>query len=125
MRATKENLAIFETQKAQLEASNLKRREEAEYVAKTMDGVQIVIIRQASEVGHLYGSVRTQDISEGLTAKGFTVARTQVHIPAPIKTLGFHTVKVILHPEVSVDVKLNIAQSMEEAQAREAAQAAA
>lgn len=115
LRATKENLAHFEKQKAQLEATNLQRRAEAEAVAKKMDGAQVTVIRQASEVGHLYGSVRSQDISEALTAIGFTTNRSQVQIITPIKTLGIHTVKIVLHPEVSVQACVIVAQSDEEA----------
>ncbi len=118
MRATRDNVAFFDKQKAQLEAINLKLRQEAEHVAKAMEGVQIVMIRQASEVGHLYGSVRTQDVSEGLTKAGYTVNRTQVYIATPVKTLGIHGVKIILHPEVSVIVSVVVAQSDEEAGVR-------
>ena len=100
-RATKENMAQFEVKKAQLEATNLKQRQDAEYVAKSMDGTQIIIIRQASEVGQLYGSVRSRDISEGLTKGGFTVDKSQIIITTPIKNLGVHTVFVSLHPYLS------------------------
>lgn len=114
-RATKENIAQFDTQKAQLEAKNLKQRQEAEFVAKSMDGTQVVIIRQASEVGQLYGSVRGRDISEGLTKSGFSVDKSQIVIATPIKTLGVHTVFVTLHPEVQAPINVIIAQSEEEA----------
>jgi large subunit ribosomal protein L9 len=114
-RATKENIAQFDIQKAQLEATNLKLRKDAEFVAKSMDGAQIVIIRQASEVGQLYGSVRSRDISEGLTKGGFTVDKSQIIIEAPIKNLGVHTVFVSLHPEVRASINLIVAQSEEEA----------
>jgi large subunit ribosomal protein L9 len=115
LRATKENLSHFETQRAQLEAHNLKRRQDAEFVSKSMEGAQVVVIRQASEVGHLYGSVRSRDISDALTANGFTVSKEQIVIKNPIKTLGKHTIHVVLHPEVHVDVSVLIAQSEEEA----------
>lgn len=115
LRATKENLAHFEKERAQLEAHNLKRRQDAEFVSKSMEGAQVVVIRQASEVGHLYGSVRSRDISDALTASGFTVTKDQIVIKTPIKTLGKHTVHVVLHPEVHVDVSVLIAQSAEEA----------
>jgi len=118
LRATRDNVAFFDKQKAQLEVTNLKLRSEAESVAKTMEGVQIIAIRQASEVGHLYGSVRTQDVSEGLTATGFTVNRSQVQIVKPIKNLGIHHVRIILHPEVSVMIGVIVAQSEEEAMVR-------
>ena len=123
LRATRDNVAFFDKQKAQLEATNLKLRSEAESVAKTMEGVQIVVIRQASEVGHLYGSVRSQDVSEGLTASGYTVNRSQVQIINPIKNLGIHQVRLVLHPEVSVLVGVIVAQSDEEAAVRRQAAA--
>lgn len=114
-RATKENMAQFDIQKAQLEATNLKLRKDAEFVAKSMNGTQIIIIRQASEVGQLYGSVRGRDISESLTKSGFTVDKSQIIITSPIKNLGVHTVFVSLHPEVRAPISLIIAQSEEEA----------
>lgn len=125
LRATRDNVAFFEKQKAQLEATNLKLRSEAESVAKTMEGVQIVVIRQASEVGHLYGSVRSQDVSEGLTAAGYTVNRSQVQIITPIKNLGIHQVRLVLHPEVSLLIGVIVAQSDEEAAVRRQAAAEA
>jgi large subunit ribosomal protein L9 len=121
LRATKENLAYFEKQKAQLEATNLKLREEAQFAAGKIAGAQIIVIRQASEVGQLYGSVRPQDVSEGLTAIGFTVSRNQVEVINAIKVLGIHDVRVVLHPEVSVNVSVIVAQSQEEAEVRRAA----
>ena len=123
MRATRDNVAFFVKQKAQLEATNLKLRAEAESVAKTMEGVQIAVIRQASEVGHLYGSVRSQDVSEGLTSIGYTVNRSQVQIITPIKNLGIHLVRLVLHPEVSLLVSVIVAQSEEEAAVRRQAAA--
>ncbi len=116
MRATKANLAFFEQQRVQLEAHNLTLKSEAESVAKTMNNVQVVIIRQASEVGHLYGSVRSQDVSEALTAAGYTVNKSQVQINTPVKTLGIHELKIVLHPEVAVAVSVLVAQSAEEAE---------
>lgn len=115
LRATKENLAQFETQRAQLEATNLKRKQDAEFVGKSMDGAQVIVIRQASEVGHLYGSVRSRDISDALITSGFTVDKSQIVIKTPIKTLGKHVVHIVLHPEVQIDVSVLIAQSLEEA----------
>ena len=90
-----------------------------------MEGVQIVVIRQASEVGHLYGSVRSQDVSEGLTAAGYTVNRSQVQIITPIKNLGIHQVRLVLHPEVSLLIGVIVAQSDEEAAVRRQAAAEA
>lgn len=115
LRATKENLAFFEKQRVHLEAVNLKRKGEAEQVAAKMTNVTIVVIRQAAETGVLYGSVTSRDVAEGLTAGGYKVDRAQVAIPQPIKTLGLSKVRVILHPEVSVVVTVNVARSAEEA----------
>jgi large subunit ribosomal protein L9 len=113
MRATKENLAFFETQRAQLEATNLQRKAEAEQVAGKMTNVTVVLIRQAGETGQLYGSVAARDIAEAVTAAGFTVDKGQIVLDRPIKTLGMHPLRVMLHPEVSVTVSANVAQSEE------------
>lgn len=120
LRATPENSKQFEAQKAQLEAQNLERRKEAEAVAEKMDGLTIVILRQASEGGQLYGSVNSRDIAEGVTEAGFTVDRHQVQLAATIKQLGIETTKVSLHPEVSVEVSVNVARSADEAAAQAA-----
>ena len=116
LRATKENLAYFEKQRAQLEAQNLTRKKEAEQVAAKMEGLRVVIIRQAGESGQLYGSVSARDLSDAVTEAGFTIARGQVVLDKPIKTLGMFPLKVVLHPEVSVQVTANVAQSAEEAE---------
>src|ERR1044071_98808 len=113
MRATKDNLAYFETQRAQLEATNLQRKSEAGEVAGKMDDVTVVLIRQAGESGQLYGSVSARDIADAVTAAGYTVGKTQIVLDRPIKTLGLHPVRVMLHPEVSVTVTANVAQSEE------------
>ncbi|HKS89669.1 MAG TPA: 50S ribosomal protein L9 [Stellaceae bacterium] len=113
MRATKENLAYFETQRAQLEANNLERKSEAGEVAEKLEGVTVVVIRQAGESGQLYGSVAARDIAEAVTAAGFTVDKRQIVLERPIKTLGLHPVRVMLHPEVGVTVTANVAQSEE------------
>jgi large subunit ribosomal protein L9 len=118
MRATKENLAVFEKQRAQLEAQNLARKGEAEQVAGKMAGLAVVIIRQAGETGQLYGSVSNRDIADAVTAAGFTVERRQVLLLQPIKALGIHATRVSLHPEVDVEVKVNVAQSEDEAKAQ-------
>lgn len=115
LRASKANLEFFQTQKTHLEAENLKRRDEAESVAKKMDNVTITLIRQASETGHLYGSVRNADIADTLKADGYGIARTQVQLDAPIKTLGIHKARVVLHPEVSIYVGVVVSRSEEEA----------
>jgi large subunit ribosomal protein L9 len=116
LRATKENLAYFEKQRAQLEAQNLTRRKEAEQVADKLNGLKVVLIRQAGESGQLYGSVSARDLSDAVTAAGFTITRGQIVLEKPIKTLGLFQLRVVLHPEVSVQVTANIAQSAEEAE---------
>jgi large subunit ribosomal protein L9 len=118
LRATKSNLEVFEQRKAQLVADNLKRREEAEAVSKKMVGVTVSMVRQAGESGQLYGSVNARDIAEMITAAGFTVGRGQIIIDKPIKTIGVHTVRVSLHPEVSVTASVSVAPSQDEADAQ-------
>lgn len=115
LRANKANLARFEGERAQLEARNLERKVEAEAVAKTLDGQSFIVIRQAGETGQLYGSVSTRDIADTLTAGGFTVSRAQIRLDRPLKTIGLHGVTVVLHPEVEIEVTLNIARSEDEA----------
>jgi large subunit ribosomal protein L9 len=116
IRATKDNLSRFEQQRAQLEAQNLKRREEAERVAERMEGLAVVLIRSAGESGGLYGSVSARDISDACTAAGLSIGRQQVLLDQPIKTLGLSTVRVELHPEVLLPVVVNVARSAEEAE---------
>jgi large subunit ribosomal protein L9 len=103
------------TERAQLETHNLQRRGEAEAAGKKLDGQIFVIIRQASEAGALYGSVTARDIAEAATAGGFTVVRGQVAIDRPVKELGLHPIRVILHPEVSATINVNVARSDDEA----------
>jgi large subunit ribosomal protein L9 len=116
LRASKDNRARFEQQRAQLEAQNIKRREEAERVAERVGGLSVVIIRQAGESGSLYGSVSARDIADGSTTGGLTINRSQVVLEHPIKTLGLFQVRVSLHPEVSMPVSVNVARSPEEAE---------
>ncbi len=116
IRANKDNLAKFETQRAQLEAQNIKRREEAERVAERVGGLTVVVIRQAGESGSLYGSVSSRDIADACTAAGLTINRQQVVLDHPIKTLGLTPVRVVLHPEVVMPVTVNVARSPEEAE---------
>jgi len=116
IRANKDNLARFEATRAQLEAQNIQRREEAERVAERVAGLSVTIIRQAGESGSLYGSVSSRDIADGCTAGGLTVNRSQVILETPIKTLGVTNVRVVLHPEVSMSVAVNVARSLEEAE---------
>ena len=116
LRATKDNLAYFETQRASLEAVNLQRKSEAESVAGKVDGMSIVVVRQAGESGQLYGSVSSRDIADKLGTDGVRVDRQQIVLDRPIKTLGLHKVRVRLHPEVSVTVTVNVARTAEEAE---------
>ncbi|MDQ8700337.1 50S ribosomal protein L9 [Hyphomicrobium sp. LHD-15] len=116
LRATKENIAHFETQRSQLEANNLELKKEAEAVATKLEGKIFTAIRSAGDTGQLYGSVSTRDIADAVTAGGFTIERRQVVLDRPIKTLGLHDTKVALHPEVVVKVVLNVARSDEEAE---------
>ncbi|EBA09793.1 50S ribosomal protein L9 [Sagittula stellata] len=117
--ASKENIASFEAQKAQLEARNLESKKEAEALADRLGGQQFVVIRQASDGGNLYGSVTTRDAADVATAEGFSIDRKQILIRTPIKELGLHEIEVHLHPEVMVTVTLNVARSPEEAELQE------
>jgi large subunit ribosomal protein L9 len=116
IRASKENLTRFAEQRAQLEAQNLRRREEAERVAERIGGLAVVIIRQAGDSGSLYGSVSARDIAEAATAAGLSIDRQQVVLQHPIKALGLSMVRVVLHPEVTIPVTVNVARSAEEAE---------
>ena len=116
LRATKANLAYFETQRAQLEGRNLERRKEAEQVSEKLKGKSFVLLRQAGDRGQLYGSVSPRDIADAITAGGFSVARTQVPIDRAIKTIGLHEIFVVLHPEVRVAVTINVARTDDEAE---------
>jgi large subunit ribosomal protein L9 len=116
LRATKSNREYFLTQKAQLEANNLDRRKDAEAVAVKLNGKTFVLLRQAGDRGQLYGSVSPRDISDVITAGGFTVSRTQVPLDKPIKMIGLVPVAVVLHPEVKVSITLNVARTEEEAE---------
>ena len=100
----------------QLEARNLERKGEAQQIAERLDGKSFIVVRSAGETGQLYGSVSTRDISDLLTAEGFTVARNQVELNQPIKTIGVSNVAIALHPEVEVTITLNIARSADEAE---------
>jgi large subunit ribosomal protein L9 len=121
LRATEANKAKFESQRAQIEAMNLEKRSEAEQVKGKVDGIKVVLIRQAGETGQLFGSVNARDLAEAVTAAGFTIDRRQVILDRPIKTLGLHPIRVALHPEVIVAVTANVAKSTEEAEAQEKA----
>jgi large subunit ribosomal protein L9 len=115
LRATKENLTYFESQRTQLEANNLQRKAEASEIGGKLEGLTVVIVRQAGESGQLYGSVSARDIADAVTEAGFTIEKRQVLLERPIKTLGLHSLKIVLHPEVSVTITANVAQSAEQA----------
>jgi large subunit ribosomal protein L9 len=116
LRANDANKKKFEGQRTQLEARNLERRSEAQKIADKLDGKSFVVVRAAGETGQLYGSVSTRDISDILTAEGFSVARNQVELNQPIKAIGLTNIAIALHPEVEVTITLNIARSAEEAE---------
>jgi large subunit ribosomal protein L9 len=120
LRATKDNLAYFDTRRAQLEANNLARKTDAGSVAEKLEGLHVVLIRQAGESGQLYGSVSARDIADAVTTAGFTVDKRQIVLDRPIKNLGLHRLRVMLHPEVLVSVIANVAQSAEAAQMQQA-----
>jgi large subunit ribosomal protein L9 len=120
LRASEANIKGFEGRKAQLEARNLETRREAEAAGARLDGQSFVVIRSASDAGALFGSVTARDVAEVAAAAGFDIDRGQVSIGRPIKELGLHTVSVVLHPEVSVTVRLNVARSAQEAEVQAA-----
>ena len=111
LRATAQNLESFKARRAQLEAANLERRQEAEGVAEKMDGVRVVIVRQAGESDHLYGSVSARDVAAALDEAGYTVERSQVDLDRPIKTIGRFEIRVFLHPEVTINANVVVARS--------------
>jgi len=116
LRATAENLARFEKERTQLEARDLELKKEAEAVAAKLAGQSFLAIRQAGDTGQLYGSVTSRDIAEVVTAGGFSIDRRQIVLDRPIKTLGLHPTRVALHPEVIVQIALNVARSQDEAE---------
>ena len=115
LRASKENIALFEEKKAQLEAENLKSKSEAENIKNRMENLTVVLIRAASQSGQLYGSVNSNNIAQAVSDAGFTVKRNQIIMNKPIKILGYYDYNIRLHPEVMVTIHVNIAQSEEEA----------
>ena len=116
LRANKANMERFESERAQREADNLTKRSEAETEAKKMEGLAVNMVRAASEMGQLFGSVTSRDIAEAVTEAGFTISRSQVIMERAIKTLGLTDTRIRLHPEVSVSVIVNIARSLAEAE---------
>lgn len=116
LRATKANIERFESQRAQLEARNLELKKEAEQVHAKLNGQTFVVLRQAGETGILYGSVSTRDIATAVTEGGFSAARNQVILDRPIKVIGLHEIRLVLHPEVSATITINVARTAEEAE---------
>src|ERR1700752_1344926 len=116
LRANDANKKVFEANRAKIEADNATRRSDAEKASKDVDGKTVQLIRQASNVGALYGSVSARDIVEALEGEGAKVSKSQVVLDRPIKAIGLHEVKVALHPEVAVTIKVNVARSPEEAE---------
>lgn len=116
LRANEANRKHFETQRAQLEARNLEKQNEAEAVAKKLDGETFVLVRQAAETGQLYGSVTPRDLAETMTENGFSVTRGQVELGHPIKTIGLHQVSIRLHADVTATITANVARSADEAE---------
>ena len=116
LRATNENRAKFDGMKADLEARNLKAKGEAGKVAEKIDGQNVIVLRQASESGQLFGSVSVRDIVTAFEGQGVAIGRNQVMLDAPIKTIGKHTILVAVHPEVEVNVTVTVARSADEAE---------
>lgn len=116
LRANDANRKVFEANRARIESDNASRRDEAQAASSNVEGKQIVLIRAASQTGQLYGSVSVKDIVDGLNAQDAKVAKSMIVLERPIKTLGLFDVKVVLHPEVSVNVKVNVARSDDEAE---------
>ena len=115
LRANEANRKVFEANRARIEEENAHKRSDAEKAAKGVDGKTVQLIRQASNTGQLYGSVSARDIVEQLECVGAKVTKSQVVLDRPIKAIGMHEVKVALHPEVAVTIKVNVARSPEEA----------
>lgn len=124
LRATKKNLERFESERVHLEANNLDLRTDAEKVGAKLEGLTVIMLRQAAESTQLYGSVNARDIANAVTEAGFAVDRRQVLLGAAIKALGVHPVNISLHPEVSVSIEVNVARSAEEAEVQAQAGAA-
>jgi large subunit ribosomal protein L9 len=116
LRATTDNRAKFEHMKADLEARNLAAKGEAVKVAEKIDGRNVVVLRQASEAGQLFGSVTVRDIIASFAADGIQISRSQVLLDAPVKTIGKHEISIAVHPEVEVGVSVTVARSAEEAE---------
>ena len=116
LRANAANRKVFEANRAKIESDNASRRDEAQKASGSVEGKQIILIRAASQTGQLYGSVSVKDIVDGLVAQDAKVSKSMIVLERPIKTLGVFGVKVVLHPEVSVNVQVNVARSDDEAE---------
>ena len=116
LRANEANRKVFEANREKIEATNAERRSAAEKDSKTIEGASVLLIRQASNTGQLYGSVSARDLAEALEAQGHNVAKNQIVLDRPIKALGVQDVRVALHPEVSVSIRVNVARSPEDAE---------
>ncbi|HEX9932745.1 MAG TPA: 50S ribosomal protein L9 [Allosphingosinicella sp.] len=116
LRANEANRKVFEANREKIEATNAERRAVAETDSKGLEGASVQLIRQASNTGQLYGSVSARDLAEALEAQGHKVAKNQIVLDKPIKAIGIQDVKVSLHPEVSVTIRVNVARSPEEAE---------
>ena len=115
LRATESNRAKFDGMKAELEANNVQAKGEAGKIAEKIEGRDIVIIRQASESGQLFGSVSVRDIVIALAADGITVSRTQVWLDVPIKAIGQQKVTIAVHPEIETTITVTVARNADEA----------
>lgn len=115
LRANEQNKTYFESRRKDIEAENLEKKKEAEGVAVQLEGKRVVLLRQAGDSGQLYGSVSARDVADALAEDGIKVTRNQVSLTAPIKTLGLHQVRVVLHPEVDVMIESNVARTADEA----------
>ncbi|MCY0094477.1 50S ribosomal protein L9 [Hoeflea ulvae] len=116
LRANAANKTRFEAERTVLEARNLERKSEAEQIAEKLDGKTFVVVRSAGETGQLYGSVAARDVIAVLADNGFTIGRSQVDMNNPVKTIGLHTVPLVLHADVNVSVTFNVARSADEAE---------
>ena len=119
IRATKENLEIFSREKSKREAENQSNKDEAEKLSESIKDISIVILRPASETGQLYGSVSTRDIAKEVIEKGFSITHKQIVLDKTVKELGLQKIKISLHPEILIEIKLNVARTIEEAQIQE------
>ncbi len=118
LKNTEENRRYFEDKRVEIEARNLELRNEAEAVSEKIDGQSFIVIRSASETGSLYGSVSKRDIATAATESGLSIDRKQIELNRPFKEIGIYEVKVNLHPEVETIIYINIARTVEEAEAQ-------